>query len=79
LVFVSGFVRLEAVHTLRDKGGLGEMRNGLAEARARSEGFTACVRIHLRLPAKSNRLHENTIRVMRAIIAEALHTHAPVL
>jgi hypothetical protein len=73
LVFVGRFVRLESVYPLRDEGGLGEVGNRLAEARARSERFTARVRSHFRPPARSNRFHENTVRIMRVMIMEALH------
>jgi hypothetical protein len=72
-VFVGRFVRLESVNPLRDEGGLGEVGNRLAEARARRERFTACVRSHFRLPARSNRFHENAVRIMRVMITEALH------
>jgi len=73
LVFVGRFVRLESVYPLRDEGGFRQVANRLAEARTRSEGFTARARSHFRLPPRSNRLHENTSGIMRTVITEALH------
>ena len=49
------------------------MGNRLAEARTRSEGFTARVSSHLRLPPRSDCLHENAAGIMRTMITEALH------
>jgi len=73
LVFVGRFVRLESVYSLWDEGGFGQVGNRLAEARARSEGFTARVPSHFRLAPRPNRLHENIAGIIRTMITEALH------
>jgi hypothetical protein len=73
LVFVGRFVRLESVYPFRDEGGFRQVGNRLAEARTRSEGFTARAHSHFRLPPRSNRLHENTAGIMCTMITAALH------
>ena len=72
-MFVGRFVRLESVYALGDEGRFGQVGDRLAEARTRSEGFTARVSSHLRLPPRSDCLHENAAGIMRTMITEALH------
>jgi hypothetical protein len=63
-MFVGGLVGIEAVYTLWDEGGLGEVRDRFAESRVGGERFAARALQDFRRVPGPDGLHESAVSAM---------------